>query len=193
MTSLRRPFFVHETSVIDEGARIGAGTKIWHFSHVAAGAQIGKDCVLGQNVYVAPTAVIGDGVKIQNNVSVYDGVTIEANVFVGPSAVFTNVVNPRSEISRKDEYQPTRVGRGATIGANATVVCGHDIGEYAFIGAGTVITANIPPYALVFGVPARQHGWMCRCGVRLTLEGAAGYCQACGRGYRAVGEGIAEA
>src|SRR5262249_9377880 len=174
-------------------AVIGAGTRIWHFSPVCAGARIGKDCVLGQNVYVAPTVVIGDGVKIQNNVSVYDGVTIEAHAFIGPSAVFTNVTNPRSEISRKEEFQPTRVGRGATIGANATIVCGHDIGEYAFISAGTVITANIPRYALVYGVPARQHGWMCRCGVRLQLDGAAGYCQACGRGYRVVSDGIAEA
>ena len=189
----RTIYFVHETSVIDEGAHIGSGTKIWHFCHVSAGARIGKDCVLGQNVYVAPTVVIGDGVRIQNNVSLYDGVTVEAHAFIGPSAVFTNVVNPRSEISRKDEYLPTRVGRGATIGANATIVCGHEIGDYSFIGAGTVVTANIPPYALVYGVPARQHGWMCRCGVRLTLEGAAGYCQACGRGYRALGDGIAEA
>jgi UDP-2-acetamido-3-amino-2,3-dideoxy-glucuronate N-acetyltransferase len=183
----------HETAVVDEGAHVGAGTKIWHFCHVSSGARIGKDCVLGQNVYVAPTVVIGDGVRIQNNVSLYDGVTIDAHAFIGPSAVFTNVLNPRSEVSRKDEYRTTRVGRGASIGANATIVCGHDVGAYAFIGAGAVVTANIPPYALVFGVPARQHGWMCRCGVELTVEGGAAYCAACGRGYRASNDGLAEA
>jgi UDP-2-acetamido-3-amino-2,3-dideoxy-glucuronate N-acetyltransferase len=188
-----RSFTAHETAVIDDGAHIGAGTKIWHFCHVSAGAHIGKNCVLGQNVYIAPTVIIGDGVRIQNNVSVYDGVTIADHAFVGPSAVFTNVVNPRSEVSRKDEYRPTRVGRGVTIGANATIICGHDLGDYAFIGAGAVVTAHIPPYALVFGVPARQHGWMCRCGVQLTVEGAAAYCQACGRGYRASSDGIHEA
>jgi UDP-2-acetamido-3-amino-2,3-dideoxy-glucuronate N-acetyltransferase len=186
-------YFVHESAIVEPGAVIGAGTKIWHFSHVAGGARIGKNCVLGQGVYVAPTALIGDGTHIQNNVSVYDGVTIDAHAFIGPSAVFTNVVNPRSEISRKDQYVPTRVGRGATIGANTTVVCGHEIGPYAFIGAGTVVTANIPAYALVFGVPARQHGWMCRCGERLTVENGAGYCAACGRGYRTEGEGLTEA
>lgn len=186
-------YFVHESSIVDDGARIGGGTKIWHFCHISAGARIGKDCVLGQNVYVAPTVVIGDNVRIQNNVSLYDGVSIDSHAFIGPSAVFTNVINPRSEVSRKDEYQPTRVGRGATIGANATIVCGHYVGDYAFVGAGSVITANIPPYALVYGVPARQHGWMCRCGVRLTLTGESGYCQACGRGYKASGDGITEA
>jgi UDP-2-acetamido-3-amino-2,3-dideoxy-glucuronate N-acetyltransferase len=188
-----RTWFAHDTAVVDDGAHVGAGTKIWHFSHVCAGARIGKNCVLGQNVYIAPTVVVGDDVRIQNNVSVYDGVTLADHAFIGPSAVFTNVVNPRSEVSRKDEYRPTRVGRGATIGANATIVCGHDVGDYAFIGAGAVVTANIPPYALVFGVPARQHGWMCRCGVQLTVEGAAAYCQACGRGYRASSDGIHEA
>jgi UDP-2-acetamido-3-amino-2,3-dideoxy-glucuronate N-acetyltransferase len=188
-----RSWFAHESAIIDEGAVLGAGTKVWHFSHVCAGARIGKGCVLGQNVYVAPTVVIGDDVRIQNNVSVYDGVTLGDHSFIGPSAVFTNVVNPRSEISRKDEFKQTRVGRGATNGANATIICGHDIGDYAFIGAGAVVTANIPPYALVFGVPARQHGWMCRCGVQLTVDGAAAYCQACGRGYRAGHDGIHEA
>lgn len=188
-----RKWWAHDSAVVDDGAIVGVGTKVWHFSHVSAGARIGKDCVLGQNVYIAPTVVIGDGVKIQNNVSIYDGVSIDAHAFIGPSAVFTNVVNPRSEVSRKDEYRPTRVGLGATIGANATIVCGHTIGAYAFIGAGAVVTANIPPYALVFGVPARQHGWMCRCGVELTIEGATGYCTACGRGYKTVRDGITEA
>jgi UDP-2-acetamido-3-amino-2,3-dideoxy-glucuronate N-acetyltransferase len=188
-----KEWWAHESAIVDNGAHIGAGTKIWHFCHVSSGARIGRNCVLGQNVYVAPTVIVGDGVRIQNNVSIYDGVTIDAHAFVGPSAVFTNVVNPRSEVSRKDEYRPTHVGPGASIGANATIVCGHSVGAYAFIGAGAVVTANIPPYALVFGVPARQHGWMCRCGVQLTVEGGAAYCAACGRGYRAVGDGIAEA
>ena len=186
-------YFKHASAIVDDGAVIGDRTKIWHFSHVSKGARIGADCTLGQNVYVAPTAVIGENVRIQNNVSVYDGVVIDAHAFIGPSAVFTNVVNPRSEISRKDEYLPTRIGRGATIGANVTVVCGHDIGAYAFVGAGAVVTANVPAYALVFGVPARQAGWMCRCGVRLHMEHGAGWCAACGRGYRADGENITEA
>jgi UDP-2-acetamido-3-amino-2,3-dideoxy-glucuronate N-acetyltransferase len=188
-----KKWWAHESAIVDDGAHIGAGTKIWHFCHVSSGARIGRDCVLGQNVYVAPSVVVGDGVRIQNNVSIYDGVTIDAHAFIGPSAVFTNVVNPRSEVSRKDEYRLTRVGVGASIGANATIVCGHSVGAYAFIGAGAVVTANIPPYALVFGVPARQHGWMCRCGEQLTVEGGAAYCAACGRGYRTVGDGIAEA
>jgi UDP-2-acetamido-3-amino-2,3-dideoxy-glucuronate N-acetyltransferase len=186
-------FYKHPSAIVDEGAVIGDRTKIWHFTHVSKGARVGPDCVLGQNVYVAPTAVIGENVRVQNNVSVYDGVVIEAHAFIGPSAVFTNVLNPRSEISRKDEYLPTRIGRGATIGANVTVICGHDIGAYAFVGAGAVVTANVPPYALVYGVPARQAGWMCRCGVQLHMEHGAGWCAACGRGYRADGENITEA
>jgi len=186
-------FEAHPTAVIDAGAAVGEGTRVWHFAHVMSGARVGAGCVLGQNVFVGGGAVVGDGCRIQNNVSIYDGVELEADVFVGPSAVFTNVVNPRAAIPRRTELRPTRVGRGATIGANATIVCGHDVGDYAFIGAGTVITANIPPYALVYGVPARQHGWMCRCGERLAIEGAAAYCQACGRGYKAVGDGITEA
>jgi UDP-2-acetamido-3-amino-2,3-dideoxy-glucuronate N-acetyltransferase len=187
------PYFKHDSAVVDDGAVIGARTKIWHFTHVAAGARIGADCVLGQNVYVAPTVVIGDGVKIQNNVSIYDGVTIEAHAFIGPSAVFTNVRTPRSEIPRKHDLQLTRIGRGATIGANVTVVCGHEVGPYAFIGAGAVVTANIPAFALVFGVPARQIGWMCRCGERLTVEHGAGWCASCGRGYRVADGDLLEA
>jgi UDP-2-acetamido-3-amino-2,3-dideoxy-glucuronate N-acetyltransferase len=193
MRAVGTPYYKHESAVVDAGAVIGEGTKIWHFTHVSAGARIGHRCVIGQGVYVAPTAVIGDDVKIQNNVSVYDGVTIEAHAFIGPSAVFTNVVNPRAEIARKDEYRPTRVRQGATIGANATIVCGHELGAYSFVGAGAVVTANVPAYALVFGVPARQIGWMCRCGVRLTVEHGAGYCSSCGRGYRAEGHDLAEA
>lgn len=190
---MKEPYTKHESAIVDAGADIGEGTKIWHFTHVSAGAKIGKNCSLGQNVYVAPTAIIGDGVRIQNNVSVYDGVTISDHAFIGPSAVFTNVLNPRSEVSRKDEYRKTLVGRGVTIGANATIVCGHSLGAYAFVGAGSVVTANVPQFALVYGVPARQFGWMCRCGAQLTVERGASYCGACGRGYREDGEGISEA
>ena len=186
-------YFKHESAIVDDGAVIGEGTKIWHFCHVSAGARIGAGCVLGQNVFIAPTVVVGQGVRIQNNVSLYDGVIIEDHAFLGPSAVFTNVNNPRSEVSRKSEFLPTRVGRGATIGANATVVCGHKIGDYAFLGAGTVLTADVPAYALVVGVPGRQIGWMCRCGVRLDVTGPSAYCAACGRGYKTVGDNLCEA
>jgi UDP-2-acetamido-3-amino-2,3-dideoxy-glucuronate N-acetyltransferase len=186
-------WFKHATAVVDDGAVVGEGTKIWHFCHVSAGARIGARCVLGQNVYVAPSVVLGEAVHVQNNVSLYDGVTVEDHAFLGPSCVFTNVHNPRSEVSRKHEYRPTRVGRGVTIGANATIVCGHDIGDYAFLGAGAVLTADVPAYALVFGVPARQAGWMCRCGERLEVPGGAAYCTACGRGYRMVGDHLVEA
>ncbi len=165
-------WFKHESAIIDIGAAIGDGTKVWHFSHVCGGAKIGASCTLGQNVYVAPTAVIGDRVRIQNNVSIYDGIVLADDVFVGPSAVFTNVINPRSEVSRKHEYMTTRVETGATIGANATVVCGTTLGHYAFVGAGAVVTHDVRPFALVVGVPARQLGWMCRCGVRLESSPA---------------------
>lgn len=182
----------HDSAIVDDGATIGDGTKIWHFCHVCAGARIGKGCALGQNVYVAPTGVIGDRVRIQNNVSIYDGVVIEDDVFVGPSAVFTNVINPRSEVARKEEYMPTRVGAGASIGANATIVCGTTLGRYAFVGAGAVVTHDVKPFALVVGVPARQLGWMCRCGVRLD-DGAAPACTACKRTYRLTGSDLVEA
>jgi len=160
---------VHATAIVDEGASIGDGTRIWHWSHVCAGARIGRDCSLGQNVFVGDRAVIGDNVKIQNNVSVYDNVTLEDDVFCGPSTVFTNVYNPRSAISRKAEYRDTKVGRGATLGANSTVVCGVTIGQYAFIGAGAVVTGDVRDFALVVGVPGRQVGWMSRYGERLDL------------------------
>lgn len=182
---------VHPSAIVDAGAVIGPGTRIWHFTHVCAGARIGASCSLGQNVYVAPTAVIGDRVKIQNNVSVYDGVILEDDVFVGPSAVFTNVTNPRSEVSRRDAYEQTRVGPGATIGANATIVCGVTLGRYAFVGAGAVVTSDVAAYALVAGVPARPVGWMCRCGERMP-DPLAG-CAACGRIYQRDGDGLAEA
>ena len=159
--------FVHESSYVDAGAKIGAGTRIWHFSHVLADATIGRDCNVGQNVMIGPGVVVGDRCKIQNNVSVYPGVTLEDGVFCGPSCVFTNVVNPRAEIERKDEYRPTRVGRGASIGANATIVCGHDIGDYAFIAAGAVVASPVPAFGLMVGVPARRTGWVSRAGHRL--------------------------
>ncbi|MGV8081459.1 MAG: Gfo/Idh/MocA family oxidoreductase [Syntrophales bacterium] len=167
---LERPYFVHKTAIAEPGAVIGKGTKIWHFSKVQAGASIGEDCNIGQNVVVGPGAVIGNRCKIQNNVSVYPGVTLEDGVFCGPSMVFTNVYNPRAEIPRMDEARSTLVKRGATIGANATIVCGHTIGRYAFVGAGAVVTKDVPDHALVVGNPARRIGWMCRCGERLNEE-----------------------
>ncbi|MBX3147136.1 MAG: N-acetyltransferase [Gemmatimonadales bacterium] len=176
--------FVHESSYVDDGATIGAGTKVWHFSHVMPGAVIGERCNLGQNVVVMPGTRLGNNVKVQNNVSIYQGVELEDDVFCGPSCVFTNVLNPRSHVSRKDEYRRTLVRRGATIGANATVVCGNTIGEYAFIGAGAVVRGDVPAYALMVGVPARRVGWMCRCGVRLTVVDGKADCPSCGTSYR---------
>lgn len=175
-------YYIHPTAVVDPGVEIGDGCKIWHFSHVLSGSEIGPGSSLGQNVVVGPKVKIGRGVKVQNNVSVYEGVTLEDEVFCGPSMVFTNVFNPRSEIVRKDEYRPTLVRRGATIGANATVVCGHTLGAWSFIGAGAVVTADVPDYALMYGNPARRHGWMCRCGLKLP-EGPDPVCSGCGRAY----------
>lgn len=164
------PFFAHATAVIDEGCVIGAGTKIWHFSHVMSNCVIGENCNLGQNVVVSPQVVLGKNVKVQNNVSIYTGVICEDDVFLGPSMVFTNVVNPRSAVNRKNQYAKTLVKQGATIGANATIVCGHDIGRYAFIGAGAVITKSVPDYALMVGNPARQAGWMSEYGCKLIFD-----------------------
>jgi UDP-2-acetamido-3-amino-2,3-dideoxy-glucuronate N-acetyltransferase len=163
-------YFVHETAVIDEGCRIGKGSKIWHFSHVMKGSVIGENCNLGQNVVISPDVIIGRNVKVQNNVSIYTGVICEDDVFLGPSMVFTNVINPRSHILRRDQYMTTLVRKGATIGANATVVCGNEIGEFAFIGAGTVVTKNVPAYALFVGNPGRQAGWMSEFGHRLHFD-----------------------
>jgi len=177
-------FFVHESSYVDDGAIVGRGTKIWHFCHVMPGAVIGEGCNLGQNVVVMPKAIIGNNVKIQNNVSIYQGVILEDDVFCGPSCVFTNVINPRSAVNRKEEYQQTLVRRGASIGANATVVCGYELGEYCFVGAGAVVTGNVPAYALVVGVPARQVGWVCRCGVSLAVDHGVAVCRGCGTRYR---------
>jgi len=183
--------FVHESSYVDDGASIGKGTKIWHFCHIMPGAEIGERCSLGQNVVVMPGTRIGNNVKIQNNVSIYEGVVLEDDVFCGPSCVFTNVLTPRSHVSRKDEYQRTLVRRGASIGANATVVCGITIGEYAFIGAGAVVTADAPAYSLMVGVPARRVGWMCQCGERLHLVGVGATCERCGSRYREEGGRLA--
>ena len=162
--------FIHETAIVDQPADIGAGTKIWHWVHVMSGAKIGESCVLGQNVYVGGKAVLGNNVRVQNNVSIYDQVILADDVFCGPSMVFTNVINPRSSVERKDEYLETHVGKGASIGANATIVCGHDIGQFAFIGAGAVVTKNVLPYALLVGNPARQIGWMSEYGHRLEFN-----------------------
>jgi UDP-2-acetamido-3-amino-2,3-dideoxy-glucuronate N-acetyltransferase len=172
--------FIHESAIVDDGAIVGAGTRIWHFCHVMKGARIGRGCVLGQNVFVAATAVLGDNVKVQNNVSIYDGVELGDDVFVGPSAVFTNVRTPRSAVSRGHAFARTVVGPGATIGANATVVCGNALGARCFVGAGAVVTKDVPPHALVVGVPARKVGWMCACGARLQRSLT---CEECGATY----------
>src|SRR5437016_5840403 len=173
-------YFVHESSYVEAGAVVGKGTKIWHFCHVMPGAVIGERCTLGQNVVVMPGTRIGNNVKIQNNVSVYEGVELEDDVFCGPSCVFTNVNNPRSHVSRKHEYLRTLVGRGSSIGANATIVCGTSLGTYSFIGAGAVVTSDVPAYALMVGVPARRIGWVCQCGVRLTVREGHATCGECG-------------
>jgi UDP-2-acetamido-3-amino-2,3-dideoxy-glucuronate N-acetyltransferase len=178
-------YFAHETAVIDEGCNIGEGTKIWHFSHVMSNCTLGKGCNLGQNVVVSPGVILGNNVKIQNNVSLYTGVTCDDDVFLGPSMVFTNVTNPRSAVNRRDQYAKTHVGKGASIGANATIVCGHDIGKFAFIGAGAVVTKNVPDYALLVGNPARQLGWMSEYGHRLEFD-ASGWakCPESGQEYK---------
>jgi len=168
-TTQPKDVFIHPTAVVDDGATIGPGTKIWHYSHVMAGARIGKSCTLGQNVFVGRNVIIGNNVKIQNNVSVYEGVKLEDDVFCGPSVVFTNVINPRSEIERKNEFQRTLVMKGATLGASCTILCGHSIGRYAFVGAGAVLTKDVPDYALIVGAPGRIVGWVCRCGKKLTF------------------------
>jgi UDP-2-acetamido-3-amino-2,3-dideoxy-glucuronate N-acetyltransferase len=162
-------FIAHSTAIIDDGASIGEGTRIWHWVHICGGARIGRECSFGQNVFVANRVTIGDKVRVQNNVSIYDGVTLEDGVFCGPSMVFTNVLNPRADVSRKDEYRPTLVRQGATLGANCTIVCGVTIGRYAFVGAGAVVAQDVPDHALVIGVPARLAGWMSRCGEKLAL------------------------
>lgn len=180
--------YVHETAVVDEGAEIGAGTSIWHWVHVREQASIGCDCTLGQNVYVGKGVEIGDGVSVQNNVSVYRGVTLEDDVFCAPSVVFTNVATPRSHVSRRDEFEETTVRRGATLGANATIVCGLEIGAYAFVAAGAVATRDVDPHSLVVGSPARHRGWVCRCGERLPSPEPTSRCERCERRYVLDGE-----
>ncbi|MBN1384074.1 MAG: N-acetyltransferase [Elusimicrobia bacterium] len=179
-----KKFFVHKSSYVGEGVRIGEGTSVWYFCHIAKGAKIGKNCNIGQNVYIDKNVTIGDNVKIQNNVSVYLGVTIEDGAFLGPSCVFTNVKNPRSLYPKKtSEYSKTNVGKGATIGANATIVCGNTVGRHSFIGAGSVVTKNVPDYALVVGNPARHIGWLCRCGNKISFNKAVSRCKKCGLSY----------
>lgn len=178
-------YFLHESSYMDGGVLVGEGTKIWHFSHIEEGASIGKNCVVGQNVNIGPGVRVGDNVKIQNNVSVYKGVTIEDDVFVGPSVVFTNVVNPRSFINRKDEFKETIIEKGASIGANSTIVCGNSIGKYSFIGAGSVVTKDVLDYAMVYGVPSKRKGWTCECGCRLSrMIKRKWYCKVCDKRYK---------
>ncbi len=185
--------FIHPTAVVDEGTEIGAGTKIWHFAHIMGGAEIGPCCNIGQNVMIASGVRLGRNVKVQNNVSVYAGVTCDDDVFLGPSCVFTNVKNPRSAVPRRSEYLPTHVGRGATVGANATVLCGVRIGEYAFVGAGAVVTGDVAPYALVVGTPARQTGWMSPCGHRLEFDGeGVAMCPQSGKRYVLREDGVHE-
>jgi len=180
-------FFVHKSSYVDENVKIGTGTKIWHFCHIMQGSEIGNNCNIGQNVVISPGVTIGNNVKIQNNVSVYTGVIVEDDAFLGPSMVFTNVLNPRSHVSRKDEYKPTLVKKGSTIGANATVVCGNTLGCYSFIGAGAVVTKDVPDYAVVYGNPSRIKGWICQCGIQLRFSGnndnETAICKNCGDVY----------
>jgi UDP-2-acetamido-3-amino-2,3-dideoxy-glucuronate N-acetyltransferase len=186
-------YFVHESSYVDEPCSIGKRTKIWHFSHAMKNCKIGADCNIGQNVVISPDVVIGNNVKIQNNVSVYTGCILEDDVFCGPSMVFTNVINPRSHIARKNEYKTTLVRRGASIGANSTVVCGITIGRYAFIGAGSVVTKDVPDYALIYGNPAALRGWVCNCGIKLAFDKDAAACPACGAAYLKQGNLVTEA
>ncbi len=194
MAETTTPYFVHESSFVDQPCEIGPGTKIWHFCHIMKDSRIGSNCNIGQNVLVASGVRIGNNVKIQNNVSVYTGCILEDYVFCGPSMVFTNVINPRSEVVRRDEYKTTLVRRGATLGANSTILCGITVGRYAFIGAGAVVTKDVPDYALVYGNPARIRGWMCACGIRLSFSGAGeekAHCSACGASYVKCGERVA--
>jgi UDP-2-acetamido-3-amino-2,3-dideoxy-glucuronate N-acetyltransferase len=184
-------FFAHPTAIVDEGCDIGEGTKIWHFSHIMPNCKLGKNCNIGQNVVISPEVVLGNNVKVQNNISIYTGVICDDDVFLGPSMVFTNVINPRSAIVRKHEYARTHVGKGASIGANATIVCGHDIGKFAFIGAGAVVTRHVPDYALVVGNPARQTGWMSEYGHKLEFDkSGSAVCRESGQKYKLEGNAV---
>lgn len=180
-----KKIYIHQSSYVDQGAKVGEGTKIWHFCHIQSGAEIGNNCSFGQNVSIGPNVKIGNNVKVQNNVSVYEGVTIEDDVFVGPSVVFTNVVNPRSFINRTDEFKETIIERGASIGANSTIVCGNSIGKYSFIGAGSVVTKEVLDYAMVYGVPSKREGWVCECGNRLSrMIKRKWFCDRCDKRYK---------
>lgn len=185
-----KKYFVHESSYVDDNVKIGDETKIWHFSHIMSNSEIGIRCNIGQNVVISPGVKLGNGVKIQNNVSVYTGVICDDDVFLGPSCVFTNVINPRSFIERKTEYRETIIGKGASIGANATIVCGHNIGKFSLIGAGSVVTKNIPDYALVMGNPARIKGYVCKCGEKLSFKNDRAICTVCGLNYTKADEKV---
>ncbi len=187
---MEKKYFIHPSAIVDKSVEIGEGTKIWHFTHIMPGAKIGKNCVIGQNVFIASGAVIGNNIKIQNNVSIYDGVILEDDVFCGPSMVFTNVYNPRSFISRRSEFRKTLVKKGATIGANATIICGNTIGEYAFIGAGSVVTKDVPDYALVYGNPGKIKGWVCQCAEEIVFRYGKAICRACGKYYKKDKNGV---
>ncbi len=187
---MEKNYFVHSTAVVDEPVEIGSHTQIWHFSHIMSGARIGANCLIGQNVFIGSGAILGNHIKVQNNVSIYDGVILEDHVFCGPSMVFTNVFNPRSFISRKKEFRKTVVKNGATIGANATIVCGNSIGHYALIGAGSVVTKDVPDYALVYGNPGRVRGWVCQCAVEVVFRSGKAVCQACGKRYQKDSRGV---
>lgn len=181
--------FVHESSYIDKNVQIGRGTKVWHFCHLMSGSRIGSHCNIGQNVFIAPGVVLGNNVKVQNNVSIYSGVICEDDVFLGPSMVFTNVINPRAFIERKDEFKQTLLKKGATVGANATIICGNTIGQYAMIGAGAVVSKDVPDYALVYGSPAQIRGWVCQCGSKLEFKKDEARCSECGLSYHIINEG----
>ena len=187
---MEKNYFIHPTAVVDEPVEIGERTQIWHFSHIMSGAKIGENCILGQNVFIGSGVVLGNNIKVQNNVSIYSGVILEDDVFCGPSMVFTNVFNPRSFISRKKEFRQTLVGRGATIGANSTIVCGNTIGQYAFIGASSVVTTDVPDYALVYGNPGKVKGWICQCAVEIVFRSGRAKCQVCGKKYRKDHKGV---
>lgn len=180
---MEKEYFLHESSYVDQPCIIGKGTKIWHFTHIMSKSKIGMNCNIGQNVVISPDVIIGDNVKIQNNVSVYTGVICEDDVFLGPSCVFTNVINPRSHVNRKNEYKISVVKKGASIGANATIVCGNTIGQYALIGAGAVVTKDVPDYALIVGNPGYLKGWVCKCGEKITFEGSLSTCAVCNEKY----------